>query len=596
MSTPPQDFFWLNRPASKEYAIPYEAPPADANPVVRGLPLYYAGSLVARLGFIQSFLWRNAGFDRLRGRRELEYVDPRYEPNVIRTSHQPPSSADGISALLGEDWQAKRLPSNIYPSVLDYHEAFKAGSLTPSALAEALLPLVLRNVPNKTKHSTAFLETQVDLVRQAAAESTQRYADGKPLSPLDGVPVAIKDEQDITGYSKSLGSKIDYTDKNDATSYCVQLWQDAGAVVLGKTNMHELGMDTTNNNPVWGTPLNPHNDRYYCGGSSGGSAYVVAAGLTPVAMGNDGGGSIRIPSAYCGIYGLKTSHGRASIRPTSNETKSTGVAGPMAANMVDLEISYRLMCQPDPLEQDAKLFVPPARVDLEKNRRKVIGIYKTWFDRADPEVKKSCQDTIDYLTKNLGYETVYVDIPLVHDGQLAHAMTILVEGASAVAHVNQLSPANQILIAVGSQTSGVDIMQAQKLRNLLMKHLAHLYEQHPGMIILTATTPNPGISFHPADLKHGVTDANTEIRNMEYVWMANLVGCPAITVPVAYVEPVVGTGKVPIGLMGMGEWCSEDELLAFGYDVERYLNNESPQGRVKPFNFVNPIEVAAAES
>ena len=78
---------------------------------------------------------------------------------------------------------------------------------------------------------------------------------------------------------------------------------DAGAVIIGKNNMHEFGLDTTNNNPNYGTPLNPYNNRYYCGGSSGGSAYTVAAGLAPIAVGADGGGSIRIPSAYCGLYG-----------------------------------------------------------------------------------------------------------------------------------------------------------------------------------------------------------------------------------------------------------------------------------------------------
>lgn len=99
--------------------------------------------------------------------------------------------------------------------------------------------------------------------------------------------------------------------------------------------MHELGMDTTNNNPIYGTPVNPHSDTYYCGGYSGGSDYATAAGLMPVTMSNDGGGSVRILNTYCGLYGLKPSHGRVSIRPSTNLAKSNGVAGPMAANMVE---------------------------------------------------------------------------------------------------------------------------------------------------------------------------------------------------------------------------------------------------------------------
>ena len=179
--------------------------------------------------------------------------------------------------------------------------------------------------------------------------------------------------------------------------------------------MHELGCDTTNCNPIYGTPRNPNNQNYYCGGSSGGSAYAVAAGLMPFTMGNDGGGSIRIPSAYCGLFGLKTSHGRVSIRPTSNLAKSTGVAGPLAANMIDLELAYRVMAEPDALESDSRLFIAPGPFATSENgRKKVLGIYRTWFDRADAAVQKTCWNALDYLTSHLGYTIVDISIPMIH--------------------------------------------------------------------------------------------------------------------------------------------------------------------------------------
>ena len=141
--------------------------------------------------------------------------------------------------------------------------------------------------------------------------------------------------------------------------------------------------------------MNPNHDNYYCGGSSTGSAYAVAAGLTPLCEGNDGGGSIRIPATYCGVYGLKTSHGRVSKRPSTDLARSTGVAGPIAANMIDLEIGYRIMAQPDPHDHDSSLFTPPGSNTARK--LKVLGIYRPWFDRADPLVKSSCQKAIDWL-------------------------------------------------------------------------------------------------------------------------------------------------------------------------------------------------------
>jgi len=201
---------------------------------------------VSSSSFIQSYLWSNAGFNKLRNLPELDGVEPRYEPVVIRTSHESILSDNpACKELLGEDWNLHKPTAGGCPSVLDYHEAYRSGKLTPTVVAEALLPLVRRNIRNASKHSTAILESRVDLVLKAAKDSTKRYQDGKHLSPLDGVPVAVKDQEDVSGYSKCLGSKLDYTRKDDATSFNVQQWLDAGAVLVGKTNMHELGMDTT---------------------------------------------------------------------------------------------------------------------------------------------------------------------------------------------------------------------------------------------------------------------------------------------------------------------------------------------------------------
>ena len=129
-----------------------------------------------------------------------------------------------------------------YRSVADYHALYLSGELTPTAVAETLLPLIRRDISALTTHATAFLESNVELVLAAAAASTQRYKDGKSLGPLDGVPVAVKDEVDLTGYKTTLGSNLDFTEKNGGTSWCVRKWQEAGAIVVGKTNMHELGL------------------------------------------------------------------------------------------------------------------------------------------------------------------------------------------------------------------------------------------------------------------------------------------------------------------------------------------------------------------
>lgn len=472
------------------------------------------------MNFVQNFLWNNAGFNGLRDREELEGVEPRYDPTVIKINSDASSkikkSDEILKSLLDEKWDAKKPGSSAQLSILDYAAAYRSGKLTPTAVAKALLPLINREAEKPTKHSTAFLQVREDLVLKAAAESTKRWQAGKPLSPLDGVPVAVKDEVDISGYRKCFGSRLDFTRKDDATSFCVRKWQEAGALLMGKTLMHELGIDTTNNNPIYGTPLNPNNEGYYTGGSSGGSGYACAAGLMPLVEGNDGGGSIRIPANYCGLYGLKTSHARVSKHPSLNLARSTGVCGPIAANMVDLEVGYRIMAQPDAEDPQSALFQQPAGVP--SNRKKVLGIYKPWFDRADPVVKESCQKTIDYLTSKAGYSTLDISIPLLHDGQMAHAMTILTELCVGINpnNTHKLSAPTKVLMSVARHTTSVDLLQAQRLRELIMQHLSYLYNKHPGLIIVTPTTPNAGWKIEKGDLSYGLTNGNMQVRNMEY--------------------------------------------------------------------------------
>jgi Asp-tRNA(Asn)/Glu-tRNA(Gln) amidotransferase A subunit family amidase len=265
----------------------------------------------------------------------------------------------------------------------------------------------------------------------------------------------------------------------------------------------------------------------------------------------------------------------------------------MAANMVDLELAWRVMAQPDLLDADAKLFAEPVSIASLPAWKKVIGIFRPWFDRAELDVRNACQATIDWLVAKLGYTVVDISIPMIHEGQTAHAMTILCEIISGTSSFSRLTPANKLLMSVGSKTPGIDLLQAQKLRTVLMQHMAYLYETHPGMVIVTPTTPNAGNCFRPGDLTYGCSDGNMTLRSCEYVYLANFTGLPALSVPVAYLEPQAGTsGKIPIGLMAIGEWCSEDELIAFGYDCERYLGDVYENGRLKPQNFVDIIGLA----
>ncbi|KAK7897766.1 hypothetical protein LTR67_004396 [Exophiala xenobiotica] len=574
---PNQAFFAsaYNRPQAREGPDQPYNNEAGSNPVLRGVTLAIISSIIASSNYIQNIFWKLNGFDKLKEVKILKEYEPRHDPTVVPI---PSSSSAEPPSLTTLPLPPPRASASNYYTCADYHELYGSGKLTPSDIVEQLLPLIRRDVKPAGPYSVAFIDTKVELVRAAAKASTQRYQDGNPLSVLDGVPVAVKDEVDLSGYKKTLGSALDFTDSKDRTAWCVQKWQEAGAVIIGKTNMHEVGLDTTNNNQTWGTPLNPHNNGYYTGGSSGGSAFVVASGIAPICLGVDGGGSIRLPSAFCGIYGLKPSHGRVSSRVDHEFNESVVVNGPMASSIDDLALGYRIMAQPDAVSNRSSGFANPLLQSSQSIKipgKKYIGIDRDWVNRSDQVVLDVFNTAIDHYVKTQGYEVVDIKIPFLPEGQKAHALTILSESRSRFSpqQIKKLSWHNQLLLNVaGSHATAQDFLYSQRLRNLQMCHLAWLWEKYPGLLVLTPTTPCAGWKIgKPSDITngYGVSDGDMSLRSMEYVYLANFLGTPAISCPMGYTD-----ANVPVGLMAMGEWGSEEQLLAFGKEGLGLLANE----------------------
>lgn len=241
--------------------------------------------------------------------------------------------------------------------------------------------------------------------------------------------------------------------------------------------------------------------------------------------------------------------------------------------MADLELTYRIMAAPDPDNASSSLFPAPVPRPGLHTHSKLLGIYKPWFDCADASVLKDCHEAVSYY-ESAGYTLMDITLPYLAEGQIAHALTILTEISTGIHDLTGLTPANKILLSVGKQTPAFDFLLAQKLRNVLMQHLAFLFRRHPGLLIVTPTTPNAGwhISGGLADLKHGVSDANMSVRSMEYVWLANFTGCPALSIPVGKVKAKEGEGTIPVGLMAMGEWGSEDALIGWGKIGEKWAS------------------------
>ncbi|THH30247.1 hypothetical protein EUX98_g3928 [Antrodiella citrinella] len=553
----------LEAPYASQAATAYKNTPEN-NPTLAGWPLVILSRVVQHVSPLSRFLWHTNNFGTLKDLNYLDRYPTRYDPCVVPSESPPTEPISAGNFIITHPLFSAT--DHVFYTSADYVKAYTRKRTTPTAVAEYLLSLI-RSRP----HSLAFADIKDDRTLSAAKASTERYAQGKPLGPLDGVPITVKDEVDVNGYTKTLGSSMVFGGRDCETAWAVKKLEEAGAIIIAKANMHELGADITNNNPAKGTPRNPYNTKYYTGGSSGGSAYAVGAGLVPIAVGADGGGSIRVPSNFCGVYGIKPSHGRVSERPSPNLAHTNSVIGPIAATLDDLALAYRIMATPDSLDPTSGAFPSPtsALSPLVSPTRKLLGIFRPWFDDSLPSVQKRCQSTVQKLVDTHGYEVVEIDLPHLQELRLAHALSIITElHAAAKGNVSGFSASNRILLSVAAQTPAQSYLRTAQLRALVMSHLAHLYTTHPGLVIVSPTTPIPGIKIRSeGDLVHGVSDGNTTLRGMRYVFLANFSGCPAIVSGVGYDDDDKSGSGLMVSLMGMAEWGKEEALLGFARDV-----------------------------
>ncbi|KAI9150475.1 Fatty acid amide hydrolase [Paramyrothecium foliicola] len=550
------------------------------------------------LGFLRRILWHNAGFGVLRGMGDhIDHTEPRHDPTVLPYRDEEEES-DANGELITETSDDKYSSQLGTYSAAHYRALFLSGQLTPLDLVHGILPLIRRDTTPPGEHSLAWIDVNADIVIKAAEESTLRYKENRSLGPLDGVPTAVKDTYDVQGYKTTLGLAIDMANRDEAGEtvdvWCVRKLKEAGAIILGKLSMHEIGMDTSGVNVAHGTPRNPYNNKYYTGGSSSGSAYAVATGLVPITMGSDGGGSIRIPASFCSVFGLKPTHGRLSYYPGHNASNTCEVNGLIANDIRSLATLFDVVSQQPPGSHFAA--APSRPLLLRAKRNKLLGIPEHWFQQATPAVQTLCRNMIQKLVGQHGYSIVPVEIPFVAEGQIAHALTIMTDAAAGVGDQTHLiTPGNRILVSLANTTSATDYLLAQKLRRVLMQHMAHLWKEHPGMLIVTPTTACAGWPIRSeAELTHGVSDGDRTLEIMRYVWLANFCGMPSLSVPAGYVVPEGQTGagdvaaaeavgKVPVGMMATAEWTREDDLLRFGLDVEGL----GPEPRVRPPTWVD---------
>lgn len=473
---------------------------------------------------------------------------------------------------LGED-------SFTFVTIPDVLKQYRSRTVTPMQIAERVIEII-EDMEKQSPKMRAIVQYKKEEIFKMAAASTKRYAEDKPLSVMDGIPVAVKEEYHVVPFYSRCGTTFMGSEPAKEDAFIVKKLRDGGAIIIGITNMHELGIGTTGNNPnrLHGTPRNPYNVNHYTGGSSSGSAAAVAAGLCPVALGTDGGGSIRIPAAVCGVVGIKGSFGRISTSGITPLAHTVSFSGPLCATVRDVAVVYAYLAGKD--KDDPKTLCQPD-VTLEgfENISTLegitLGIDWKYFEDSDPAVYQQCEKAVKYL-EDKGASVVSIQIPELQETIVAHAITITSEMATGMEeeyhkYHSEMNPETVSNVSLGRMFSAREYFQAMKQRTRAMGFLKTIFEDGVDCIL----TPALGIKvpeIRDDALEYGESNLAVTSELMRYMGLANFTGIPGLTLPVGYDDH-----GLPIALQVMSSWWNEHVLLRVSHAAEGFTPKKKPQ-------------------
>lgn len=408
---------------------------------------------------------------------------------------------------------------------------------------------------------------EADAMRDAEL-ATARYREGRPRGPLDGVPFVVKEEMSVRGLPRRIGTTFEDPSPCVEDGTVVGRLRDAGAIVLGTTPMTEYGMTPTGANPHRVMPRNPHATDRLAGGSSTGSGVAVATGLAPIAVGCDGGGSIRIPAATNGVFGIKPTWGRVS-RWGDMAVGSVAHVGPLGASSLDLAYILGVIQGPDPRDPQTLAQPPmgdPVRAIARGVRGLVIGLPETEWSDAEGSVTSACRVALRELERD-GAKIVPVEIEMARYAPAIGYVTIGVESLALLRtewrdHADEMSWDLQVSLAALGCMSASDYADALRLRAGLRKQMAHAFESID--VLALPTLARTAARVTDDEMKSGFLDSVAIAAACRFNFLANLTGHPALSCPVGLDQE-----RLPIGLQLVGDVWDEPTLLAASAQLER---------------------------
>ncbi len=419
--------------------------------------------------------------------------------------------------------------------------------------ARELTEVALARIEATNGELNAFVAVDAESARAQAAEIDQRVAAGDDVGPLAGIPIGVKDTEDAIGFRTTLGSAL-FADRPRATadSVLVDRLRQAGCVIVGKTNTPEFAWKADTDNEVFGRTANPWSLERSAGGSSGGSAAAVAAGQVPLATGSDGGGSLRIPSALCGLSSIKCSLGRVPAGgPTPPGWADLSSKGVMTRTIRDQALALDSVIGPEPTDLRALPMPEDSWIEALADvhvPRKVLWSPSLGYARVDPEILTVCEQALDALRAR-GTEVVVVDDVFGEDPgvdwlclSLAANLRTVEAADPGGARWDELDPKLAMMLEwVRSHATLTTALEVQDLAHRLNVRLVEVLHQAPLLLTPTVGGQTPVGSGYGT--VHGVEDALW----VGFTYPFNLTRSPAGSVCAGFT-----TDGMPVGLQVVG--------------------------------------------
>ena len=448
-------------------------------------------------------------------------------------------------------------PDLVWLPALEVAALIRAKKVSPVEVVDAVLARIERVNPALN----CFAAVTAEEARDAAVAAEVAVMTGETLGPLHGVPVSIKDLLFTRRVVTTGGSRLfaDHVPEEDAVA--VERLKGAGAIIIGKTTTPEFGHKAVTESPLLGITRNPWNPALTSGGSSGGAAVAVATGLGPLAVGTDGGGSIRVPASFCGIYGLKPSFGRVPQAPGFPGWENISHTGPMTRSVRDAALMLDVIAGPD--DRDRYSLPATDRSFLAACGEGIAGLSVAWspdlgYARVDPEVADLCAAAAERFESFGGH--VEVVSPSWEDPEEMFRVTVAAETWSAWGDRleldgDKMDRSFRAFLKFGGTITSQQLLRALRARNEFWTEVQRFLARFD--LLITPTVAVPPFAVGRPGLNEINGEPSSPLGWMPFCFPFNLTGQPAASVPVGFTR-----AGLPVGLQIVGRRHVDHTVLA----------------------------------